>query len=97
MRYDKPIYFQRVNPGEYNPETGDYDEGEITEVKKYASVTDSGIETVQLIYGNLKQAAVTIRLQRAYEECFDYIRIGEKRYKVDFERLGRNFVAHEVQ
>lgn len=97
MRYNDPIFFQRVKPGAYDPETGDYDEDDVTEVKKYASVTDSGTETMHLIYGGIKQGTKTIRLQREYTEPFDFIRIGMTRYKVDFRRFGRNFVVSEVQ
>ena len=97
MRYDKPIFFQRVTPGELDPVTGNYGEDEVAEVKKHASVTDSGVETMHLIYGSIMQGTKTIRLQREYTEPFDFIRIGMTRYKVDFSRFGRNFVVSEVQ
>ena len=97
MRYDKPVFFQRITPGEYNPDTGDYGEDTVTEVEKYASVTDSGTETIKMIYGELKQGIKTIRLQRPYTEVFDRIRIGNKVYRVDFSRWSRVFVVSEVQ
>lgn len=97
MRYDTPVYFQRIMPGEYDPSTGDHQNDTITEVKKYASVSDSGVETLNLIYGELKQGVKTIRLQRPYAEAFDRIRIGRKTYRVDFSRWKRNFVVSEVQ
>lgn len=97
MRYDKPIFFQCVTSGAYNATTGDYGEDTVAEVKKYASVTDSGVETMKLIYGDIKQGSKTIRLQRAYAEPFDKIRIGEKIYNVDFSRFDKNFVVSEVQ
>lgn len=97
MRFDKPIFFQRVQPGEYDAETGNYGADTVTEVRKRASVTDSGVETLKLIYGDLKQGSKTIRLQRPYTEPFDRIRIDNKIYKVDFARFQRNFVVSEVQ
>ncbi len=97
MRYDKPIFFQRVQPGEYDAATGNYGADTVTEVQKRASVTDSGVETLKLIYGDLKQGSKTIRLQRPYTEPFDRIRIDNKIYKVDFARFQRNFVVSEVQ
>ena len=54
MRYDTPVYFQRITPGEYDAATGDYKADTVTEVCKWASVTSSGIETLQLVYGELK-------------------------------------------
>lgn len=100
MRYDTPIYFQRVTPGEYL-ENGDYGADDLEEVKKYASVTDSSTNTLMLVYGAIRQGSVTIRLQRAYTEPFDYIRIGDKRYKVDKKRTistnAQCFIVSEVQ
>ncbi len=96
MRYDDPIFFQRVHPGEYDPATGNYAEDMVTEVKKYASVTNAGTETLQLVYGELKQGAKTIRLQRPYTEPFDRIRIGKKIYRVDLAKR-ISYVVSEVQ
>lgn len=100
MRFDTPVYFQRTTAGPYDADTGDYGADTIEETKVYASVTDSGIETLKLIYGGLKQGVKTIRLLAHYNEPFDHIRIDNKVYKVDFERKLRTkhaFVAHEVQ
>lgn len=98
MRFDKPIYFQRVT-SEYDASTGDYSD-DIKETKKRASVTDSGVETMHLIYGAIYQGSKTIRLQNHYNEPFDSIRIGSKKYNVDFSRKLDNkhiFVVSEVQ
>lgn len=100
MRFDTPIYFLHIGPGEYNETTGNYEESEPTETKCYANVTDSGVEMLNLVYGELRQGSKVIRLLQAYNESFQYIRIGEKRYKVDFTRKLRNkqtFVVSEVQ
>ena len=96
MRYNDPIFFQRVLPGEYDAKTGNYAEDTVTEVKKYASVTDSGDSTLQLVYGELKQGSKTIRLQRPYTQPFDRIRIDGKVYRVDMARRSC-FVVSEVQ
>lgn len=100
MRADKPIYFQKVTPGEYDASTGDYREDTIVEVQKYASVTDTGTETLNILYGKLKQGVKTVRLHRHYNATFDHIRINDKCYNVDFERKLRVkhiFVVSEVQ
>lgn len=99
MRYDTPIFFQRVIPGKYE-ENGNYGEDTITEAKRYASVSNSGIETLKLVYGEIKQGSLTIRLQQPYKEPFDRIRIGDKIYKVDAIkplRVKQSFVVSEVQ
>lgn len=96
MRYDTPIFFQRIQPGAYNAITGNYGEDTTSEAKQYASVTDTGTETLHLIYGSIKQGSLTVRLQRPYTEPFDSIRIGEKVYKVDLARKSKSFVVSEV-
>ena len=100
MRYDTPIYFQTVKEGKYDPETGNYAEDTVTEDKVFASVTDSRAETLNLVYGEIKQGCFTVRLQNIYRKPFDRIRIGEKFYRVDFSRklrLKHIFVISEVQ
>ena len=97
MRYNKPVYFQTVKSGELNPTTHNYESDTISEVKRYADVTDAGTETMNLIYGTIKQGVKTIRLQQPYKEPFDNIRIGNKQYRVDFSRHLKVFVISEVQ
>lgn len=100
MRYDTPIYFQTVKKGEYDPDTGNYTEGKPTEDKVFASVTDSRAETLNLVYGEIKQGCYTVRLQNIYRKPFDRIRIEDKLYRVDFSRklrLKHIFVISEVQ
>lgn len=100
MRFDTPIYFQTVKEGEYDPDTGNYAEDTVTEDKVFASVTDSRAETLNLVYGEIKQGCFTVRLQNIYRKPFDRIRIGEKLYRVDYYRklrLKHIFVVSEVQ
>lgn len=100
MRFDTPVYFQSVVCGEYDPTTGDYAEDIVTEIERYASVSDTGMDTLTLVYGGLKQGSLTIRLQSVYDGVFDYIRIGSKRYRVDKTRTLRHkqtFIVSEAQ
>lgn len=100
MRFDTPIFFQKITSGEYDEATGNYEEDIIEETMRYASVTSSGRETLNLIYGELKQNCYTIRLQNHYTAPFNRIRIAEKVYRVDFSRTLKNkqiFVVSEVQ
>lgn len=99
MRYDTPIYFQTVKAGAYDASTGNYGESTKTEVQRYASVSDVGDETLRLIYGELKQGCLVVRLQNHYTEPFDRIRIGKKFYSIDKSRRLRVkhiFVVSEV-
>ena len=55
MRFDTPIYFQSVVRGEYNATTGDYADDTAEEVERYASVSDTGTDTLTLVYGGLSK------------------------------------------
>lgn len=55
MRYDTPIYFQKLTPGEYDPATGNYGEDTISEDMKSASVMDTGTNTMMLVYSGIKE------------------------------------------
>lgn len=100
MRFDKPIYFQRITSGEYDPNTANYKPDFVKETKRFANISTTGVETLNLIFGEIKQGALTIRIQGHYNEPFDRIRIGDKTYRVDhsrkLERL-QTFIVSEVQ
>lgn len=100
MRFDTPIYLQSIVSGAYDPATGDYGADTVKEVKMYASVTDSGADTLNLVYGGIKQGSKTIRLQGHLNAPFDCIRIGRKVYRIDMSRQLRTkqtLVVSEVQ
>ena len=100
MRYDTPIYFQRVIAGAYDEATGDYAADIVEEDKVYADVTWTGETTINRVYGHIVEGVLTVRLQRHYDKPFDYIRIINKRYKVDSRRRlrrGQTFIVSEVQ
>ena len=96
MRYNTPIYFQLNRKPDYDVTSGDYIEVAPDEEKCFANVTDSGVETLNLVYGGLKQGSLTIRLQRPYKRPFNTIRVGDKQYRVDFSRNQQAFIVSEV-
>lgn len=100
MRCDTEVFFQSIVPGEYDESTGDYKADVVLEEKRHASVTDTGTETMNIVYGFIKQGSKTVRIQTHYKKAFDRIRIGNSLYRVDFERKLRTkhvFVVSEVQ
>lgn len=97
MRYDTPIFFQRVQSGAYDAASGDYGEDTVTEDKRFASVTDTNEETLNVLYGTVKQRSLTIRLQRPYKTPFDTIRVGDDIFKVDLSRRNKSFVVSGVK
>ena len=100
MRYDKPIYFQRFVQGSYNENTGNYEDDSLGEEMVMASVMDTRTETMMQVYGQIRQGSLTCHIQNIYEKPFDHIRIGKKKYKVDYSRRLRtkeSFILSEVQ
>ena len=75
MRYDTPVYFQKVTQGEYDPITGDYGEDTVDETCVMASVMDTRTETMQVVYGSIKQGSKTIHIQNHYDKSYDSIRL----------------------
>lgn len=100
MRCDTPVYFQIITHGDYDEKTGDYGPDTIVEEKRFASVTNTGIDTIHLVYGELKQGVVTVRLLNHYRKPFDRLRIGDTVYSVDRIRMLRTkqtLICSEVQ
>ena len=100
MRYDTPVYFQKITSGEYDPDTGNYGDDTVAEVARYASVMDTSRETMRLVYGEIRQGSLTIHLQNHYDDLFDRIRVGDRLYTVDYTRrlrVKQGFVVSEVQ
>jgi hypothetical protein len=83
MRYDTPIYFQKKTEGKYNTETGDYDDDLVEEKEIYGAVSNTSMEMMNIVYGQINQTSLTVHLQNHYEDSFDNIRINQKVYKVD--------------
>lgn len=96
MRFDTPIYFQRITAGEYDESTGNYGADAITEEKRFAHITDAGDKTLSLVYGEIREHSIIAKIQRNYEEPFDRIRIGDKVYRCDLCRKKRVFIMSEV-
>lgn len=100
MRYDTPVYFQKITSGKYDPKTGNYAEDTVKETLRYASVMNTGEEKLKLVYDGPRQGSLTIQIQNHYTEPFDRIRVGKKTYRVDYSRELRTkhtFVVSEVQ
>lgn len=100
MRYDTPVYFRKITPGEYDSDTGNYGDDIAEETLRYASVMNTGEEQLKLVYDGPKQGSLTIQIQNHYTEPFDRIRVGETVYQVDSSRKLRTkhtFIASEVQ
>lgn len=100
MRYDTPIYFEKLSPGVYDETVGDYGDPVVVSTKRLASVVNTSEKQMRLIYGGIREGSKTISLLNAYGEVFDRIRVGSKLYMVDRRislRTKQAFVCSEIQ
>lgn len=100
MRYDKTVYFCRNGDNVYDPVTGNYIEGEPVLTKRSASVMDTTIKTMNLVYGEIREGSLIIQLQNHYTQPFDRILYCGKKYRVDARRILRTkqvFIVSEEQ
>lgn len=95
MRYDTPMYIQTFIPGKYNESTGNYDGDKVSENKVMASVMDLEDETVQLLFGKLRDDCLVAHTQRYL--VFSRVRIGAKTYEVIKRRKLRRKGAYYLQ
>lgn len=78
MRYDKVVTFHnKAGASVYNPDTGEYGDGETTQ-KMYANVTSLGTEREMQLFGSLdgKHKAVRVRDRQPLED-WDYLTIAD--------------------
>ena len=90
MRYDQRVYFVKEGEDAYDYATGHYVTTEPIKHEMWANVSDTGTDRMQLVYGALKQGAITVRIVGKYDKEFDYIQVGDKKYNVDAFRTFRN-------
>ncbi|MGX2944217.1 hypothetical protein [Enterococcus alishanensis] len=102
MRYTTEISFVLPAADDYyDPELGEYVEGEPDITNTLANVTDLGTNRSVTIFGDIKQGAKVIRTQPLFlvPEKWRYIQVGNKNYQLTTARcpLERNsLIVEEV-
>ena len=81
MRYDTAVAFQTIDL--VYKSNGDYEESVSEEHIEYGSVTDTDVQTMQLVYGGIKQGSITLHLQNKVDYPYDRIVIDGTPYVVD--------------
>lgn len=96
MRYSDTVKFVKEESF-YNRDTGDYSVENIVQTERFADITDTGTEAMNLLYGKVVQGAKTIRIKTKVTEDFDYVLIGKTIYTVKMIRtLRQEQVMHLV-
>lgn len=101
MRYTDEITFVKVSEeSHYDPESGEWVEGEPERTSTLGNVTDLGTDRVVTIFGDITEEAKVIRTMPLFcVPVFDFIEFEGKTYKEATKRnpLGRNsLIVKEV-
>ena len=87
MRYNKPFYFVSNVGKHYDAELGEWVHGETSRVKKFADITAMSANRQQVIFGDVSNKRLIVRLQRVYRKPYDLLEIDGKSYQVDNEHV----------
>lgn len=96
MRFDKIIYLVEKGTSKFDYGTGNTKVDEPIKKKFYASISDTGTERMSLLYGGVRQNALTVTLKNAVIQNIDYLEIDGKKYNIDNLTIGRNKKVLEV-
>ncbi|GAB2022421.1 hypothetical protein RyT2_14950 [Pseudolactococcus yaeyamensis] len=83
MRYDKPFYFVRHIGKTYDADLGEWVQGTSERIKKFANITPMGAERQRVIFGDVSNERLVVRLQRIYLKPYDLLEINGKIYQGD--------------
>lgn len=81
MRYDKLVKFQLVDMVQKT--NGDYEEQITNEYTEYASIVNTDFQTMQIVYGGIKEGSITMHLLNKVKHEFNRIEFEGKAYMVD--------------
>ena len=96
MRFDKVIFLVEKGTSKFDYETGNTKVDDPIKKKFYASISDTGTERMSLLYGGVRQNALTVTLKNINLQNIDYIEIDGKKYNIDNLTVGRNKKVLEV-
>ncbi len=101
MRYTDEITFvKESSESHYDPDLGEYVEGEPKRISTLANVTDLGTDRSVKVFGDIRQGAKVIRTMPLFSlPEFDHIEIDGKTFKETTARnpSGRHsFIVQEV-
>lgn len=81
MRYDTKALFRLVE--DTYDSNGDYTETIVEEHTEYCAVQETDVQTMHIVYGEIKQGSITISLQNYIGYVFNRIHINGVDYTVD--------------
>ncbi|WP_020007405.1 hypothetical protein [Salinicoccus albus] len=96
MRTADKVTFVVIGKEKYNPDTGNYETSDDQYIDKYANVTDTGLQRMNVLYAGIRQRSKTVRLNEVMDGPFDHIIINGDKYQSDLRRIYRHKTVFEV-
>lgn len=90
MRYDKRVLFKKKLEPVFDENTGNYTNPGSVVYPMTVSVSPVSIKTAQIIFGNAKVQALTVKTHRNINKDFDLIEIDKRNYRVESSERFRN-------
>src|SRR5690625_1357492 len=82
MRFSDRITFVNIQESYYDPDSGEYVEGEQIKTVVPCKTSRLGIERTKELFGSLDTHITVARLQRPFLNEFNYVLINKQEYKV---------------
>ena len=82
MRFSDRVTFVTMEQDYYDPETGEYVTSDPKKVTKPCKLSALGFDRRKELYGELDVNVTVCRLQRPYEQTFDFVEVKGKKYDV---------------
>ena len=86
MRYDKLVEFVTTGQKIYNEDTGDYEMKGEQVVKRMASISNTGEEKLNLLFGKIDQDMLTIRIKTPIIGHFSFVKYKGVDYVVKYAK-----------
>lgn len=98
MRYGRKVWFVNEAESVYDETTGDYTDPVVERIFRNASISTTGEEAQNMLYGKIKEGALTILIQNTVEAPFQYMEVDEEgnKYLVDNKRKTRRGLVLRV-
>ncbi|WP_339165375.1 hypothetical protein [Siminovitchia sp. FSL W7-1587] len=82
MRFADRITFVKETESYYDPEKGEYVEGEPIKDTKPCMLSKMGVDRTNELFGQIDKVITVARLQRPYTKEFDHVTINGQKYNV---------------
>jgi hypothetical protein len=78
MNFSERITFVKETESYYDPEKGEYVDGELIKTVRPCNLSSMGVDRTNQLFGQIDTVITVARLQRPYNDRVDYVHLNEK-------------------